>query len=217
VGGQAHAVTPRRGRPPTISDGQLVEAARRLGPDAVDLQSVGEALGVARTSLYYHVRNTDELGRKVLEHIVDDASATDWLPPPDAPWDSCLRAYAVEFRRVLVLAAPWLRFAGQSSLYTRRRLESVDQLMGRLVDAGFTIDDASAAMTFVSLLVQASVSAEDDLDTVRAHVAGVGPDELTWIRRGLVALNAADADRRFEQHLDRAIAGIRAQHESGQP
>jgi len=74
---------PRRGRPPRISRGQIVDAAIALGVDTFTMQAVAAHLGVTPPSLYSHVSGRDEVlelvGVALQERLGSFASeATEW-------------------------------------------------------------------------------------------------------------------------------------------
>src|SRR5262245_11121476 len=78
----------------------IVEAALRVldreGMDALSMRKVGEELGTGAASLYWHVRNKDELLQLVFEAVSEETT----LPRPDpARWQEQLRDVAREMRR----------------------------------------------------------------------------------------------------------------------
>ena len=75
-----------------------MEAALRVldreGMDALSMRKVGEELGTGAASLYWHVRNKDELLQLVYESVVAELA----LPPPDpSTWKEQLRDLASSF------------------------------------------------------------------------------------------------------------------------
>src|SRR6476620_11788074 len=78
----------------------IVEAALRVldrdGMDALSMRKVGEELGTGAASLYWHVRNKDELLQLVFEAVSEETT----LPAPDpSRWQGQLRDLAHEMRR----------------------------------------------------------------------------------------------------------------------
>src|SRR5213596_4220283 len=80
----------RRGRPPTFTRDELIAAARRLGPDAVSLPALAAELGVARTSIYWHIRDRDEIGELVLGAIIEEGDTAQWAPASGRSWDEVM-------------------------------------------------------------------------------------------------------------------------------
>jgi AcrR family transcriptional regulator len=208
----------RRGRPPSFSREELVEAAKSLGPENIGLQNVAKELGVARTSLYWHVRDQSELGELVLASILSEGAISyDWAPP-DAPWDVWLEAYARMLRSTLLRGGGWLRYGTSRLFYARGALVNADRLVGALVEAGFSIEEASYAFTMVSELVFANVRShanaeipeQQGRDAFLASVRSVDREDLPHLRAALKARGAITLDMQFEYDLACALAGIRA-------
>ncbi len=77
---------PRPGRPPRFGLDELVRAALEIGPDALTLRAVSEVLGAPPTTIYNHVRNSEELGRMTLESLVADAFPVLWTADDENTW-----------------------------------------------------------------------------------------------------------------------------------
>ena len=92
---------PARTRQPLTRE-DLVRAALEVldeaGIDGLTMRNVAARLGVQSASLYWHVRDKDEL----LALIADAICAEIKPPRPDRPWIDQLVAMAWEFRRVLL-------------------------------------------------------------------------------------------------------------------
>jgi TetR/AcrR family tetracycline transcriptional repressor len=207
----------RRGRPPTFSRDELLATARRLGPDGIGLQNVANELGVARTSLYWHVRDQNELGELVLAEIVHEATAGGWTPDDDASWTVWLQNYTRTLRHTLLTGAGWLRYGTGRLFYTERAFHNADRLLGALLADGFSIEEATRAYTFCSQLVFASVRSATESDQRAAgrdeflvELSSLPADEVPVLRAGLKAMSHTDLDMQFEYNLACALAGIAA-------
>src|SRR5260370_12296978 len=80
----------------------IVEAALRVldadGIDGLSMRLVGEELGTGAASIYWHVRNKEQLLQLVFERVTEEAK----LPEPDpSRWQAPLRAFAHRLREVL--------------------------------------------------------------------------------------------------------------------
>ena len=207
---------PKRGRPPSFSREELIAAARRLGPDGIALQAVAEELGVARTSLYWHVRDQAELGELVLTALVDEASVGDWTPEDGAPWERWLEAFARTLRRTMLAAGSWVRYGTSRTFYSRHSLGSADRLLAALVDAGFSIEEAGRAFGFVTEIVYANVRATAGGPVVPARNAflaemqSASDDEMPFLRQAVEARQRTTPEMQFEYDLACALAGIAA-------
>ena len=206
---------PKRGRPPSFSRDELIAAARKLGPSGILMQAVAKELGVARTSLYWHVRDQAELGELVLAAIVQESSVGDWTPGDGATWDQWLEAYARTFRRTMLAAGEWVRYGTGRTFYSHHSLQSADRLLAALVDGGFTIEEAGRAFGFVTELVSANVRATIGAPAAPARNAFIAEiaaidDDLPFLREAVDLRKRTTPDMQFEYDLACALAGIAA-------
>ncbi|MCU1483622.1 MAG: Tetracyclin repressor protein [Actinomycetia bacterium] len=218
----------RRGRPPSFSREELVATARELGPDGIGLQQVAAALGVSRTSLYWHVRDQDELGELVLAELVEEAGSEvgtgAWAPPPESGWSAWLDAYARVLRRCLLAGGPWLRYGTGRLFYTRGTLRTADAVLGVLLDDGFDLQQATRAFVFVSEVVYANVRATSEVDLPKeegrdaflTELRSLANDDLTVLRRAAREVRNS-YEMQFEYDLAAALAGIAARAGVEQP
>jgi AcrR family transcriptional regulator len=207
---------PKRGRPPSFSRDELIAAARRLGPDNIGLQAVAEELGVARTSLYWHVRDQAELGELVLAAIVDEASVGDWTPDDDATWQDWLEAFARTLRRTMLAAGSWVRYGTSRAFYSAHSLRSADRLLGALVEAGFSIEEAGRAFGFLTEIVYANVRASGGRPVAPARNAflaemqAIDAEDVPYLIEAVELRKKTTPDMQFEYDLACALAGIAA-------
>jgi TetR/AcrR family tetracycline transcriptional repressor len=193
-----------------------VATARALGPDGIGMKEVAAALGVSRTSLYWHVRDQDELGELVLAEVIAEASIDGWEPDEGAGWPAWLEAYARTLRRTLLAADGWLRYATRR-VYSPDTLDTAERVAQELLDAGFPAVEAAHAIRFVSELTSANVRLatgadepkEDGRDTHLDQVGAVEQADRPALRRTMAAAERVSHDMQFEYDLACAIAGIR--------
>ena len=154
---------PRAGRPPRFERDELIAAALEVGPDHLALRDVSVVLGAPPTTIYNHVRSSDELGRLVLASLLATEPATSWPLGDEHPWPTLLADFAVRTRAALFAAGSWLKYwtPGIAAAPVRR----ADRLIARLVGDGFTVEAAGHALALVHAVVQDSVS-------YHAYVAG---------------------------------------------
>jgi AcrR family transcriptional regulator len=95
-----------RGRARALSRQQIVEAAitiaDREGLDALTMRRVAQQLGAGTMSLYWHVRNKDEL-----IELMRDQVAGEHTLQPSGDWRSDLARFARD-TRAMFLRHPWL-------------------------------------------------------------------------------------------------------------
>src|SRR4030081_2870696 len=88
-------------RPP-LDRAHVVRVALQLldeeGLDGLSMRRLAQRLGVTAASLYWHVRDKDEL----LALLAEAISAEVRLPDPTRPWRQELETMASSYRRVLL-------------------------------------------------------------------------------------------------------------------
>ena len=131
---------------PALDQRQIVQAALALldevGFDGLTMRSLAQKLGIKAASLYWHVRNKQEL----LSLLADEICAPMREPDRSLPWQTRLEELAHEYRRVLLAhrdAARVLARSGGPGGPHRLRLTEI--ALRTLRDAGFGPQDAAYA------------------------------------------------------------------------
>lgn len=131
---------------PGLDRRQIVEAALDLldevGFDGLTMRSLAKKLGIKAASLYWHVRDKQELLNLLAEEICAP------MPEPDRtlPWQHQLEVLGHEYRRMLLAHRDAARVLASSSGPTGpHRLRLSEIVLRTLLDAGFTHRDAAYA------------------------------------------------------------------------
>ena len=206
-------MTERRGRPPSFNHGQMIAAARRLGPDGISLQALATELRVGRTSLYWHVRDRNDIGEAVLAAIIEEGETRAWEPPPGRSWDEAMASYARSSRAGLLAAGGWIRYATPRLVLEQPQLRAMDGLVGRLRACGFPIEEATRAYTFLFQVVLASIGSGDAPVTsmhqaLAAELAAVDAADLTSLREVVQIASVTRPEQQFDYDLDCTLRGI---------
>jgi AcrR family transcriptional regulator len=123
------------------------EVARRESLDQLSMPALAEHLGVGVTSIYWYFRKKDDLLNAMTEVAVDKFLREMPPLPDDKPWQDYVYSYFRGARDVhrndqilsdllLIRTATYTRYA------TRRVFEQEEAVISRLVDAGFTTENA---------------------------------------------------------------------------
>ena len=120
-----------------LSREAIVEAALRIvdreGLEATSMRRVAEELETAPSSLYWHVRNKNELLQFVLDRVIGEIE----LPPPDPDhWQEQLKEMGREIRRVLTSHRDIARVTIGSIPVGTNALRAVEWLHALLRGAG---------------------------------------------------------------------------------
>ena len=120
---------------------QALWIADEHGVEAVTMRKLGQDLGFEAMSLYRHVANKND----VLAGILDLVLAETEPPSPDGDWSDAVRRSALSVHEALT-RHPWATtLLSTAALMRPARLAYMNQLMGRLREAGFSADTTYVA------------------------------------------------------------------------
>jgi TetR/AcrR family tetracycline transcriptional repressor len=193
-----------------------VELLDEQGLDGVTLRALGDRLGVAAPTLYWHVRNKQHLLDLVAEAIVRrGVSRIPAEPSPEEPWWVWVAQRARAVRGAILLHRDGARvIAGNRP--TPESAPHIERMLSVLVDAG--LQPAEALRFWLALSAYISGDAlETQSDSAREPVPA---EQVAALREAfesperptLAAAMAAVGtdDERFEEGLSLMIAGLRA-------
>jgi AcrR family transcriptional regulator len=131
---------------------QIVDAAIRLadteGLDALSMRRLGSELGAGATSIYWHVRNKDELLDLVVDRIIGEVVAE---IRPAATWSGELEEAARALRRVVLRHRHIAPVLGTRPAFGPHAVEAMEWLMTRARTGGADARTAAlAAQTIVN-------------------------------------------------------------------
>jgi len=205
-------LTRRRGRRSSFERSELIAVALELGPDNLDVRSVAGALAVPRTTVYNHVGSPEELGRLVLLALLDTPPERANESLDNGPWQAQLEAFAVRLRDQMLSVGPWLRYYDPDIHVVGAAVRDADRLIGRLVDAGFTVETAGHALTLVNVVVNEAVGAHGRNITrgpdESTFLTRLSEDDYPWIAAARVVDEPAREEDQFRFNLRCALAGI---------
>lgn len=132
------------------------EVARRESLDQLSMPALAEHLGVGVTSIYWYFRKKDDLLNAMTDVAVDTFFREMPPLPDDKPWQEIVYSYFRDSRNVhrndqilsdllLIRTATYTRYA------TRRVFEQEEEVISRLVDAGFSTENALLVFNAASI------------------------------------------------------------------
>lgn len=159
-----------------LSRDRIVAAALALldeaGLDGLSMRRLAERLGVKAASLYWYVRDKQEL----LELLADAICAEIQAPDAQARWRAQLEAFEREYRRVLLTHRDAVRVFSGTIPAGPNRLRLVDLALAVLFTAGFGGLDAVRAGRLMADFVEGFVREEVDEPRLVADLAASGTD-----------------------------------------
>ncbi len=224
----------RRSQPPPrapITREAIVEAALAVlnkdGIDGLSMRRVAEELGTGAASLYWHVRNKEELFQLIFDRVTREIV----LPEPDpAHWKEQLKQLGLQMRTVLSKYRDVARLsfgripAGPQTALMSEWLFTLLQPVGVPDRAIAYIGDIAGlyvgAFCFEESLGYASPTGEDlppeqIVQMLRDYMLSLPSDRFPRTLAALDLLFAFNPEERFEFGLDLLIAGLESYARKG--
>lgn len=216
-------VAQRRGRPPKITEQDIVDAVLAEGFTGLTVPAVAKRLGITTMTLYRHVPTRARLLALTWEHVLD---AHAW-PTTDLPWRELLRQHANALWNLLA-EHPGAVTEMSSAVLPSRMADFFDDLAVRLVEQGFTADDALLAVdTVIDMTLDhrrgvenLARQVEGESETLREQIASVwetgdeNPSTRHEVRQAMSRVIEADPRTWFERKLNLVLDGIAANHQA---
>jgi AcrR family transcriptional regulator len=209
----------------------IVEAALRVldaeGMDGLSMRRVGEELGAGAASIYWHVRNKDELLQLVFERVVGEAE----LPPPDpSRWQEQLAMLAVQMRAILTrhrdvarislgrvpsgpaiaLLTEWLFTLLKPVGIPDKVIAYLGDLFGLYVGA-FTFEESLEA----GPVTGPGMSGEEFVAMLKDYVMTLPADRFPHTRRAVDVIFSGDRDDRYAFGIDLMLRGLESYATTG--
>jgi len=218
---------PSRDRPPPrppLTRQAIVDAALRVldgeGMDGLSMRKVGEELGTGAASLYWHVRNKEELLQLLFERVTQEVV----LPKPDPSiWQEQLRDLATQSRQVMrkyrdiarvslgrIPAGVTMATLTEWIFELLRPVGIPDQVIAYLGDLmGLYV----GAHAFEESLGLASPTGEDlppdqIITMLRDYLLSLPPDRFPHTLSAVDALFSGGPDERFDFGVELIIRGL---------
>ena len=208
-----------------LSRDEIVTTAIRLidegGMEAFSMRRLGHELDAGATSLYWHVRNKDELVDLILDVIIGEVSDDfDRHVAPDADWREQLAEIARSLRRVLLRHRHIAPLLGERPTIGPKALDAAERVMGILLAAGFDhratslasgalINYASGFALFESRTPGGSADAPETrelAETINAYFAAL-PDDRYPHMKAVARVYITEVEQ-FEYGLQRLLDGL---------
>jgi AcrR family transcriptional regulator len=191
-----------------------VEIADERGVGSVTMREVASRLGVEAMSLYNHVANKDD----ILDGMADLVAEQFDLPENAVGWREAMRRRAVSAHEVFGRHpwAPMLFDSRESS--GPSRLRYYDRVLGTLIRAGFSLEDAAHAFSLLDSYIygfgieQFNVSAGGDSreEAAEAILAYIPAETYPYLHQMAVhAMKVGyDAEDDFSFGLEIVLDGL---------
>lgn len=225
VPGWRREPTTRSAEPLTLE--RILDAAERIadteGLDALSMRRLGAELGAGATTLYWHIRNKDELLDLLVDRVIGEILAD---VQPAEGWRAEMTEAAHACRRVLLRHPAIAITLGSRPTFGPNLVAALERMIGRLRAAGF--DALSAALGANAITNWASgyavfecrdplgpsATAEERAALTQAIVdrfESLSPDDFPNTRSMLPLINQLTADEQFDRGLGWMLDGLEAE------
>ena len=133
-----------------------VELADTEGLDALTMRRIGAALDVEAMSLYKHVANKDAILDGIVELVIEEME----IAPPEMVWKDAMTLRAHSAREVLSRHSWAIGLLGARGLNGPSARRYLNDSLGSLRAAGFTIEDAAHTLWALDSYVFGHVTQE---------------------------------------------------------
>lgn len=202
---------------------QVVEAALRLldevGLDGLTMRRLGEQLNVKAATLYWHIKNKQELLEAMAEAMLADCGAS---PPEAAPGLEQAIELAGKLRAALLAHRDGARVFGGTYVAQPNTLRVSERLLGALHEAGlpsravawggWTITYYVIGFTLEEQALRTTAGAGAEPERLRA---ALDPTRFPQLAAAFPHLIDGDLDARFDYGLRLIAAGLRAELATG--
>jgi TetR/AcrR family tetracycline transcriptional repressor len=181
----------------------------RDGLQALSMRRLARELGVEAMSLYYHVRNKEDL----LDACIEEVSASMDLSGMHArgPWRERLKAGLGAYRALAQAHPQLFALVGHRPVRRLEVLRPVEVALGVLADAGFTAAQSMRAFRIINSFVYGYALSELTglaVQTASDVTVADDPDDFPNLTHALPIARNADPDVEFERGLDTILDGI---------
>lgn len=211
---------PRLGRPPKITQRDIIEAVLAEGFAGLTVPAVAERLGVTSMTLYRHVPTRGHLLALAWDHVL---GAHTW-PSRDLPWRDLLRSHAIDLWQLLA-AHPGSVTELAGAVLPARMMQLYDGLADAVAEQGFSSD---AAVLAVDSVLDLAIDHRRGAENLEQPIEGenrrlreqIGSlwnadndttSEGSPVRASMRQAISADPRLWFERKLDLVLDGIAAQ------
>lgn len=213
---------PRSTRVP-LTRAAIVDAALRVldadGLDGLSMRRVGEELEVGAASIYWHVRNKDELLQLILERVIGEMR----LPEPDpAHWKEQLRGYVYAVRDTLNSHRDVARIS-MGRIPSGPQIASVmEWLYTVLTPAGLPAQVIAFSSDLLALFVGAfafeeslgpgsfggDIEPEQFLEMMKDYLHSLPPDRFPYVTKMVDLIMSGGREERFGFGVDVLLRGL---------
>ena len=196
-----------------------LELLNESGLKSLTTRRLAERLDVNSASIYWYVKNKDEL----MQLIADKISADIITSVDSLTWQEKIRQYAENYRQKLLLYRDAVYIFSNTPPVTINRLKLIEEIYSVFVNAGFAYEESALIGNLINNYVIGFVKEEVRFYNVKEEQKEKAEEMITDIQQILLSLPAeefptlariaeyaavVDMDRQFRYGLDILMEGL---------
>lgn len=178
-----------------------LEILQKEGIKSITVRNIAEKLNIKSASLYWHIKNKNEL----LGLLADEISKAISFPDDSLPWEEQFMELAIELRKVLLTIRDSAVVLTETPPASPYRIEVIRRLNGIFEGAGMKPDDVfSSAWLFNNYVVSFVLEEYRFMEIGREAEAGTAQMDIPP-----VDLPMPDLNKEFRFGLEVIVAGLK--------
>ncbi|WP_282936865.1 TetR/AcrR family transcriptional regulator C-terminal domain-containing protein [Paenibacillus sp. RC67] len=143
------------------------------GLEQISMRKIADSLGVKAASLYYHVKDKEQLLHLLAEQISSEVE----FPDEQLDWREQLRQWSLHFRRVLHLYQDSVQIMSATIAASPNRLSHIEFLFRILAESGFKESQIPWLASMLKSYIYGFIDEENRL-AARAKIEHVDVDQM---------------------------------------
>lgn len=179
-----------------------LEILQEEGYKSITIRKIAEKLGIKSASLYWHIKNKNEL----LELVADEICKEIKFPDTNAMWDKQLMQIAFEWRERLLSIRDSAVVLSETAPTTPHRIQLIETIHTIFKNAGMSNEDTFSSLWFFNTYTISFI-----LDEYRfIEISKKGSSMPDTGQPPALNLSIPDMDKEFHFGMEIMITGLKA-------
>ncbi len=188
-----------------LDKSQIVRVALEIlhaeGFKSITIRKIAEKLGIKSASLYWHIKNKNEL----LELIADEICKDVQFPNEDAAWEEQLMQLGFEWRDKLLSIRDSAIVLAETAPTTPYRIQLIQKIHSLFKNIGLSHGDAFSALWFFNTYIISFILEEYRF----AEISKKAPNSSAASSSPPLNLTIPDMDKEFQFGMEVMVTGLK--------
>lgn len=178
-----------------------LEILHAEGYKSITIRKVAEKLGIKSASLYWHIKNKNEL----LELVADEICKDIQLPDKELAWEKQLMQLGNAWRDKLLSIRDSATVLAETAPTTPYRIQLIQNILDMFKDIGMSHEDAFSALWFFNNYLISFILEEYRF----AEIAKKTSTNPVGVTEPPIHLTIPDMDKEFQFGMELMLAGFK--------